>query len=85
MKAETISLFSVTIMLNFVFIFFSSKDFYSKMFAYKNKFNANKLVNNFVNFVKGVDKSNITSLSDTVKQTYFTFYDNYSVFFKFIN
>lgn len=95
MKAETLFTFCFTVLLNFFFIFFSSKDFYSKMFSYKNKFSVtsrvNKLqevINNKILDLAGVSQTlNFTAVQLTVavKQVYNKFYDSYFNFFFFVN
>lgn len=79
MKLETIVLFSFMVLVNFIFIFISSKDFYSKLLSYKNKFNSNQI------FSKGANTLNNSNVSNTVKQTFSNFYDGYYTFFRFIN
>lgn len=86
MKMETVFLFSCTVLINFVFIFISSKDFYSKLFSYKNKFSTNKILDSTKTLFSknGVNQKDLNDNS-FVKQTFNNFYDSYYVFFRFIN
>jgi NADH:ubiquinone oxidoreductase subunit 2 (subunit N) len=79
MRFETVFLFSFVVLVNFVFIFISSKDFYSKLLSYKNKFNTKNLFSTIPTLTKNL-KDN-----DNVKQTFNNFYDSYYVFFRFTN
>lgn len=79
MKLDTIFLFSLMVFFNFIFIFISSKDFYSKLLSYKNKFNSNQI------FSKSTNTTNNLNIGNTVKQTFSNFYDGYYTFFRFIN
>lgn len=86
MKLETVFLFSFTVLINFIFIFISSKDFYSKLMSYKNKFSAGKIINNAkILFNKNIRLDDTIKNKDSVKQTFNNFYDSYYVFFRFIN
>ncbi len=85
MKAEIISLFALSVLVNFIFIFLSSKDFYSKLFSYRNKFSTNKLIDSATTFItKLSNNANKKTFKNNVKQVYNNFYDNYSYFYKFI-
>lgn len=95
MKAESLLLFCCTALLNFIFMFFSSKDFYSKMFSYKNKLS----VESYVNKLQDVIGNKVLSLTvigysisptiikvvDVAKQTYKKFFGGYYNFFLFVN
>ena len=79
MRFETVFLFSFVVLVNFVFIFISSKDFYSKLLSYKNKFNTKNLFSTIPTLTKN------SKDKDNVKQTFNNFYDSYYVFFRFTN
>jgi hypothetical protein len=86
MKMETVFLFSYTVLINFIFIFISSKDFYSKLLSYKNKFTTTKFIKTTKGYFSkdGILQDDIKN-KDYVKQTFTNFYDSYYVFFRFIN